>query len=143
MMPAPVGEKTGDDDATVMMPAPVGEKTGDDDATVMMPAHPVEPEPAAGPDPEATIAIPTPGRKRDADSPALPAAPAAGSQAADMDPAALGGLNRLVAAANPVLAVVVQIRHTLKHPDPAGLRASLRQRVDAFEACCACGGRER
>ena len=131
MIPAP----RGDDDATVMMPAP----RGDDDATVMMPAQPPN-RAAAEPDPEATIAIPTPGRKRDADSPALPAAPAAGSQAAGMDPAALGGLNRLVAAANPVLAVVVQIRHTLKHPDPAGLRASLRQSVDAFEAAARASG---
>src|SRR6185503_11799786 len=127
------------------------EKSADDDATVMMPARPPAPaaaevaieavaEAAAEPDPEATIAIPTPGRKRDADSPSLPSAPAAGSQAAGMDPAALGGLNRLVAAANPVLAVVVQIRHTLKHPDPAGLRASLRQSVDAFEAAARASG---
>jgi type VI secretion system protein ImpK len=133
MIPAPGG----DDDATVMIPVP-----RDDDATVMMPAQPVAAEPAAEaaaeaaaePDAEATISIPTPGRKRDAESPALPAAPAAGSEAAAVDPAALGGLNPLVAAANPVLAVVVQIRHALKHPDPAGLRARLRQSIDAFEA---------
>jgi type VI secretion system protein ImpK len=127
-----------DDDATVMMPAALPE--ADADSTVMMPARAEAPP---EPDPEATIAIPTPGRKRDADSPALsalPAAPAAGSEAAGMDPATLGGLNPLVAAANPVLAVVVQIRHALKHPDPAGLRASLRQSVDAFEAAARAAG---
>ncbi len=129
-----------DDDATVMMPA----AKPDDDATVMMPARAADtaPEirPEREPDADATIAIPTPGRKRDADSPALPAAPAAGSEAAGVDPAALGGLNPLVAAANPVLAVVAQIRQTLKHPDPEGLRASLRERVDAFEAAARAAG---
>ena len=140
MMPA----ARADDDATVMMPAP-GE---DSDATVMMPSRGTEPAPAldpdatvmlppgedgaqaaAEPDPEATIAIPTPGRKRDE----IPAAPAAGSQAAAADIGALGGLNPLVGAANPILAVVPQIRHALRHPDPEGLRASLRERIDAFE----------
>jgi type VI secretion system protein ImpK len=46
---------------------------------------------------------------------------------------ALGGLNALIAAANPVLAVAAQIRHTLKHPDPAGLRASLQKGMASFE----------
>jgi type VI secretion system protein ImpK len=119
-----------DDDATVMMAAP----KPDDDATVMMPAA------AAEPDAEATIAIPTPGRRRDADAPALPAAHAAGSVAAPADISELGGLNPLVAAANPVLAVVAQIRHTLTHPDPEGLRASLRQRSEAFEAAARAAG---
>ncbi len=148
-----------DPDATVMIPAVQGEDDatvvkpvarGDDDATVMMPAAPEDPDatvmlpPRAAaevePDPEATIAIPTPGRRRDADSPALPAAPAAGSEAAGMDPAALGGLNPLVAAANPVLAVVAQIRHALRHPDPEGLRASLRQSIAAFEGAARASG---
>jgi hypothetical protein len=136
MIPSP----RADEDATVMIPA---EET-DPDATVMMPAARTEPDPdatvaispgagfgsgAVEPDADATIAIPTPGRKRDA----IPAAPAAGSQAAAADIGALGGLNPLVAAANPILAVVPQIRHALRHPDPDGLRASLRERIDAFE----------
>jgi hypothetical protein len=49
------------------------------------------------------------------------------------DLGALGGLNALVAAANPVLAVVPQIRHALRHPDPEGLRVGLRESLDAFE----------
>ena len=145
MLPAGGGARAPDEDATVMMPA----ARPDDDATVMMPARPAQ-EPDADatvmisaetlgreePDPEATIAIPTPGRRRDTESPALPdafATPGAGSEAAGMDPAALGGMNPLVAAANPVFAVVAQIRHALKHPDPESLRASLAQRIDAFE----------
>src|SRR5204863_308403 len=54
-------------------------------------------------------------------------------EAATVDVGELGGLNALVAAANPVLAVAAQIRHALKHPDPQGLRASLRRSIDAFE----------
>ncbi len=119
-----------DDDATVMISAP----RPDDDATVMMPAA------VAEPDAEATIAIPTPGRRRDAEAPALPAAPAAGSAAAPVEIGELGGINPLVAAANPVLAAVAQIRHTLTHPDPEGLRASLRQRIEAFEAAARAAG---
>jgi type VI secretion system protein ImpK len=141
-----------DDDATVMMPVP-GEE--DPDATVMIPRGGAGPDPAldpeatvmlppgdggaqtaAEPDPEATIAIPTPGRKRDA----IPAAPDTSSQAAAADIGALGGLNPLVAAANPILAVVPQIRQALRHPDPDGLRASLRERLDAFERAARAAG---
>jgi len=129
MMPVPKP----DDDATVMMPAP----KPDEDATVMIPAAAREPE---EPDPEATIAIPTPGRRRDAEAPALPAAPVAAGAAEPVDMGALGGINRLVAAANPVLGAVAQIRHALKHPDPPGLQASLRERVDAFEAAARATG---
>jgi type VI secretion system protein ImpK len=122
----------GDDDATVMIPA----ARIDDDATVMIPARSEgaaapAPEPAE-PDPEATIAIPTPGRRRDAAAPSLPATPAEGSAAASIDPRAMGGLNPLVAAANPVLAVAVQIRHALRHSNPEGLRASLKQSIADF-----------
>ena len=124
-----------DEDATVMIPVP----RADDDATVMIPAA-TEPDAAvtsaaaAEPDPESTIAIPTPGRKRDAEAPALPAAPAAGTEAASIDVGAMGGLNPLVAAANPILAIAAQIRHALKHPNPAGLRTGLEMGIARFEA---------
>jgi type VI secretion system protein ImpK len=45
----------------------------------------------------------------------------------------LGGLNPLVAAANPILAIAAQIRHALKHPDPDALRMNLARQVVAFE----------
>lgn len=134
-----------DDDATVMMPS----ARKDDDATVMIPA----PAPAADPDAtvmmavpeneidsEATIAIPTPGRKRDAVAPTPVAAPAAGSEVAAVDVGDLGGLNPLVAAANRVLAISVQVRHALKHPNPAGLRASLRESIATFERTALASG---
>jgi len=131
MMPVPpVGGA--DDDATVMMPVrPVGHADGaDEDATVMLPSRA---DAAAEPDPEATIAIPTPGRKRDAVPIAPSSAPPAGRESASTATVALGGINPLVSAANPVLAAVPQIRHTLRHPDPAALRASLLESIDSFE----------
>lgn len=83
---------------------------------------------AASPaDADATVVLPTPGRRRGA-YPTYLERPAA---AADLS--ALGGLNPLVEAANPILAAVAQIRHALRHPDPAGLRARLREQIDAFE----------
>ena len=78
-------------------------------------------------DADATVVLPTPGRKR---SSAF--APAIERQAASADLAALGGLNPLVEAANPILAAVPQVRHALRHPDPVGLRARLREQVDGF-----------
>lgn len=78
-------------------------------------------------DVDATIALPTPGRRRMGFGPALE------RPAAAADLTALGGLNPLVEAANPILAAVPQIRHALRHPDPAGLRARLREQLAAFE----------
>ena len=123
-----------DDDATVMMPARHTD-SADDHATMMVPAGGLD----AGPDPEATITIPTPGRKRVvsmenvAELPSAPPAPPSGREAGAAELGALGGLNPLVGAANALLAVVPQIRHTLRHADPEGLRASLREGVEAFE----------
>ncbi len=78
-------------------------------------------------DADATVVLPTPGRKRSQYAPALE------RQAAAADLARLGGLNPLVEAANPLLAAVPQIRHALRHPDPGGLRARLREQIDGFE----------
>jgi type VI secretion system protein ImpK len=83
--------------------------------------------PVASGDADATVLLPTPGRKRS------PYAPSLERPAAAADLAALGGLNPLVEAANPILAVVPQIRHALRHPDPAGLRARVREQLDGFE----------
>jgi type VI secretion system protein ImpK len=85
----------------------------------------------AQPDVEATVALPTPGRRRNPFDPVLDR-PAA---AADLN--ALGGLNRLIEAANPILAVVPQIRHAIRHPDPAALRKRLLEQVRAFERTAA------
>ena len=86
-------------------------------------------------DADATVVLPTPGRKR---SSAF--APAIERQAAGADLAALGGLNPLVEAANPILAAVPQIRHALRHPDPLALRARLREQIDGFERSAVAAG---
>jgi type VI secretion system protein ImpK len=83
---------------------------------------------------EQTVVLPTPGRKRSQYAPALE------RQAAAADLAKLGGLNPLVEAANALLAAVPQIRHALRHPDPNGLRARLREQIDGFERSARASG---
>ena len=74
----------------------------------------VPPQPV---DPDATIMVPTPGRRRAAATPGP--APAAGDAprrsdaALSADLSALSGLNPLVALANPLLALVPQIRSSV------------------------------
>jgi type VI secretion system protein ImpK len=79
-------------------------------------------------DAEATVVLPTPGRRRQ-----FALAPSLDRKASAADLNALGGLNDLIEAANPILAAVPQIRHALRHPDPAGLRTRLREQLEAFE----------
>ena len=86
------------------------------------------------PDAEATIALPAPGRRR------TPYAHLLDRHAVPADLGALGGLNPLVEAANPILAAVPQIRHALRHPDPPALRARLRQQIGSFERSAKAAG---
>src|ERR1051325_5291735 len=44
------------------------------------------------------------------------------------------GLNPLLAAANPVLNLVPQMRVTAQHPDPVALRDALARNIKVFEA---------
>jgi type VI secretion system protein ImpK len=96
-------------------------------------------------DPDATVMVPTPGRRRAAGAASAPAGaePArradAGVSAAAVtaDLAALSGLNPLVALANGLLALVPQIRSSVSHPDPAGFRQTLLEQLAAFEAAAA------
>jgi type VI secretion system protein ImpK len=87
-----------------------------------------------GGDADATVVLPTPGRKRSQYAPALE------RQATAADLARLGGLNPLVEAANPLFAAIPQIRHALRHPDPAGLRARLREQIEGFERSAKAAG---
>jgi type VI secretion system protein ImpK len=137
MIPARGGRPDVDPEGTVMIPSEAQRPSAgepDADATVMIPSR--EPDadatvmiPSSEPDPDATVAIPTPGRRREAIPPAAPV----GRAASTADLGSLGGLNPLVGAANPILAAVPQIRQALKHPDPAGLRSSLAEGLDAFK----------
>jgi len=105
-------------------------------------AMPMRPAPSAAPlaapalDPDATIVIPTPGRRRN------PFAPKPGRDAVRADLAALGGLNPLVEAANPILGAVPQIRRSLRHPDSGTLRDSLAEQLGTFEAAAGFAGAE-
>jgi type VI secretion system protein ImpK len=47
--------------------------------------------------------------------------------------AAVSGINPLVAAANPLLDIVPQLRATPQHADPSGLRDYLAQNIKTFE----------
>ena len=47
-----------------------------------------------------------------------------------------GGSNSLVAAANPLLNAIPQIRHSVTHADPAGLRQRLIDEMRQFEMNC-------
>ena len=80
-----------------------------------------------------TFVMPTPGART-----AAPVAPAPGMApgadvSADLD-ARDTGLNPLVALANPLLAVVPQIRATASLPDPAALKETLAQCLREFDA---------
>ena len=51
-----------------------------------------------------------------------------------MNLAALGGLNQLIAFANPILSAIPQIGVARSHPDPERLKETLQDLVEAFEA---------
>jgi type VI secretion system protein ImpK len=55
-------------------------------------------------------------------------------------PAVIAGLNPLVAAANPVLNVIPQLRASAEHPNPTALRERLAQGVRQFEASARAAG---
>lgn len=110
-----------DDDATIMIPRP-GTRAGGrsravseaDDATIaFVPGGSGSrpPMPPSGHTPEREPADPPEG---------LPPAPST-------------GVNPLVAAANRLLVLVPQLRGTLVHPDPAGVRTNLLELISAFE----------
>jgi type VI secretion system protein ImpK len=80
-----------------------------------------------------------------------PAAPAAAGHApAARSGASSIGLQRLVAGVNPLLgaadvllALIAQLRATMRHADPAGLQRQLIERVKEFEADARAAGVER
>lgn len=97
-------------------------------------------DPFASPDTDRTVIIPSPGRR--AAAPVQPAQPVASATAPRMEMSGagqvggglVGGLNPLIAAANPLLDLVPQLRSTLQHADPSGLRDYLAQNIKAFES---------
>lgn len=78
-------------------------------------------------DPDATISGSGTRRRN-------PFAPKALPEALQANLAALGGLNPLIAFANPIFSAVPQIAAARSHPDPALLKETLQDLIEAFEA---------
>jgi type VI secretion system protein ImpK len=149
-----------DPEATVLQPLKVADANADSEATVSLPAAIEDPEatvtgplgrPAINPeaagrrtsfdpeatvnpaehanlDPEATVRVPRLVKKR-----VNPFEPKSPPETIQANLSALGGLNQLVAMANPILAAVPQIRRSLKHPDASGLLANLKDQIESLE----------
>jgi type VI secretion system protein ImpK len=143
-----------DPDATVTQPivdpeATVTQPAADPEATATGPAFRADPEATdrqAAFDPDATDRRPafdpeSTVRRPPAHAPARknPFAPKSPPETIQANLASLGGVNPLVAMANPILAAVPQIRRTLRHPDPAALLASLRDQIEGLEASAMSG----
>jgi type VI secretion system protein ImpK len=141
-----------DPDATVAQPL----KFDDPEATFTQPVKLADPEatvtgPILKADPEATDRIPvfdpdatdrrpvfdaeTTLRRASARGKLRPNpfAPKSPPETIQANLSSLGGVNPLVAMANPILAAVPQIRRTLRHPDPAALMANLRDQIESLE----------
>ena len=97
--------------------------------TVFDPDATMNPMERATLDPEATVRVPSSGRIR-----LNPFAPKGMPESIQANLSSLGGLNSLVAIANPILGAVPQIRRALKHPDPVMLRSNLRDQIESFES---------
>jgi type VI secretion system protein ImpK len=86
-------------------------------------------DPFAGLGVDRTIMMPVPGGR------VAPAPPAPGDQTAAIDVRTVtSGLNPLVIAANPLLNAIPQLRASVQHSNPDGLRDSLARGVREFEA---------
>ncbi|MBL8473016.1 MAG: DotU family type VI secretion system protein [Rhodocyclaceae bacterium] len=85
-------------------------------------------------DPDATMRVPTPGRRGAAGGAVQPPATAARiDPGVPLDLSTLPAMNTLVRCANPMLALVPRIRGTVRHPNPAALRDTLLRQLAAFE----------
>ena len=122
-----------DPDATVSGPLAEVLQKEDADPEITLQPQPRKIDPDAtfsGPlfDPDATVTSPAARRRSN------PFKPKALPEALQANLAALGGLNPLVAFANPILSAIPQLRVAHNHPDPARLKETLEDLVEAFEA---------
>jgi type VI secretion system protein ImpK len=89
-------------------------------------------DPFATADAEHTIMVPTPGARQRQQPAAAPAAQQ-GAEFGFAQVTHVSGLNPLLAAANPLLNLVPQLRATLHHPDPAAAKEFLTAQIKEFE----------
>ncbi len=85
-----------------------------------------------GADHEATVLVPSQGRRPVGQTFARPGLVATEASLSEL--AAVAGLNPLVSAASLLLTAVPSIRTAVSHPNPAALRDSLLQQISQFEA---------
>src|SRR4030095_5210735 len=86
-------------------------------------------DPLAGLGLDHTVIMPAPGGR------VAPGRPAAQKQSEPFEVGAVtSGLNPLVAAANPLLNIIPQLRASMEHPNPSALRESLARGIREFEA---------
>src|SRR5262247_2355003 len=86
-------------------------------------------DPFAGLGLDRTVIMPAPGGR------VAPGRPAAQEQSEPLEVRAVtSGLNPLVAAANPLLNIIPQLRASMEHPNPGALRESLASGIREFEA---------
>ena len=84
-------------------------------------------------DPESTIMAAPAGRKVFQRSALQTQATVQTAESHAVDLGALSGINPLVAAANPLLSLVPQLRSALSYPNPGGLRDLLLRQIGDFE----------
>jgi type VI secretion system protein ImpK len=87
-------------------------------------------DPFAGLGLDRTVIMPVPGGRS---APARPVV-AEPPETQEATTSVVSGLNPLIAAANPLLDVVAQLRGTAQHPNPTALHDSLARGVREFEA---------
>lgn len=122
-------------------PEAAGSRPFDPDATLDPTARKFDPDitvtsPVTDFDPDATVGVSGKKVRRRAN----PFAPKALPEGLQANLAALGGLNPLVAFANPVFGVVPEIHAAQSHPDPALLKETLQDLIEAFEAGTSAAG---
>ena len=92
-------------------------------------------DPFASPDSDKTIIMPSPGGRAPTQGQQTNHKPLPIESFVETDASAvIPGLNPLIAAANPLLNVVSQLRVTLQHTDPMGLRDYIAQHIKTFES---------
>ena len=92
------------------------------------------------PDADQTIRMPTPGGQATVVLPRPGAPRTAMSGAAAELQRRVAGVNPLLGAASVLLSLVAQLRATVSHSDPSGLRRQLLERISEFETLAAGAG---